>query len=195
MYEYINGILTVKNLEYVCIDIMGLGYLIYIPFKTHEKLVNINEKEKLYIYTNVKEDDIRLYGFKTKDERDIFVKTISVSGVGPKIALSILSVFTPSEIAGIVKSDEYKILSKVPGLGVKKAQKLIIELKDKLNDFEVDTLGFEVHIIKNELKLALESLGYNKIKIEDYISDDEIKTINNSGILMKEILKKISNKK
>ncbi len=195
MYEYIDGILTTKTLEYVSIDISGIGYLIYIPFKTYEKLGELNKKEKLYIYTNVKEDDIKLYGFKTKEERTIFIRTISVSGIGPKIALSILSVYTPAEIVGIVKAEDHKILSKVPGLGAKKAQKLIIELKDKLDDMEEDTVGFEVHILKNELKLALESLGYTKIKIEDYITDDEIRTIDNSGVIMKEILKKISKKK
>lgn len=91
MYEYINGILVDKALDYALIDNNGICYIIYIPFKTYEKLNIVNEKQKLYLYQFVKEDDLRLYGFSTKEEREIFKLTISVSGIGPKIALAILS--------------------------------------------------------------------------------------------------------
>ncbi|VWL85500.1 Holliday junction branch migration protein RuvA [Oceanivirga miroungae] len=192
MYEYISGKVVEKNLEYVAIDISGLAYLIYIPFKTYEKIEG--EDVKLYIYQKVKEDDIRLYGFYTKLEREVFIKIISVSGIGPKIALSILSSFTTQEILSIINANDHKMLSSVPGLGVKKAQKLIIELKDKFDDIEVDNNLFESKIIKNELKLALSSLGYANVDIDKYISDSEIQEINDSGKLMKLILKKIGNK-
>lgn len=194
MYEYISGKLTVKNLEYACIDINGLGYKMSIPFKTYEKLPNIGENVKLYIHMNVKEDDISLYGFFTEHERTIFKLTISVSGIGPKIALSILSSFTPSEISGIINSEQSQLLSKVPGLGIKKAQKLIIELKGKVNIESNDVANFDIFVIKNDIKLALSSLGYDKIKINDYISDEEILEVKDSGKLMKEILKKLANK-
>jgi len=195
MYDYISGKLTVKNLEYACIDINGLAYLCYIPFKTYENLVAINEKEKLYTYMYVKEDLIKLYGFKTIEERKIFKLVISVSGIGPKIALAILSVYSPNEIINIVKINDAKMLSKVNGLGLKKAQKLIIELSDKVEDIEIsETQDFNILLIKNELKLALESLGYNKIKLEDYLSDEEIMNYKDSAILMKLVLKKLAKK-
>lgn len=196
MYDYISGKLVTKALDYACIDVNGVGYILYIPFKTYENLNEINSFEKLYTYLHVKEDDMRLYGFKTITERSIFKKVISVSGIGPKIALAILSVYTPGEISSMVLSDDYKMLSKVNGLGVKKAQKLIIELKDKLDDIEaIETNTFKLHIVKNEIKLALEALGYVKLKIEDYITDEEINEVRDSGKLMKEILKKLSKKK
>lgn len=192
MYEYISGKIVEKNLEYIAIDISGLAYLIYVPFKTYEKLDD--EFAKLYIYQKVKEDDIKLYGFYSKFEREVFAKIISVSGIGPKIALSILSSFNAQEFLAIINANDYKILSSVPGLGSKKAQKLIIELKDKFDNFDVDNKLFETKVIKNELKMALSSLGYTNIEIDKYISEEEIIELNDSGKLMKLILQKIGNK-
>ena len=146
---------------------------------------------------HVKEDDIRLYGFKTLNERNLFRKIITVSGIGPKIGLTILSVYTPNELVSIISNEDAKLLSKVNGLGIKKAQKLIIELHDKLDDMihEKDIQVFSTHIIKSEIKQALEALGYSKLKFEDYITDAEINEIRDSGKLMKVILRKLSIKK
>lgn len=193
MYEYINGSLVVKELEHIALECMGVAYLIYIPFKTYEALGNIGETEKIYIHMNVKEDDITLYGFKNINERKIFKQIIKVSGIGPKIALSVLSTFNYSEIGSIINNENAKLLAKVPGLGLKKAQKLIIELKDKV-DLLDSTDNFNLHIVKNEVSMALETLGYNKIKIEDYISNEEIEKLSDSALIMKEILKKIAKK-
>lgn len=193
MYEYINGSLVVKELEHIALECMGVAYLIYIPFKTYEALGNIGETEKIYIHMNVKEDDITLYGFKNINERKIFKQIIKVSGIGPKIALSVLSTFNYSEIGSIINNENAKLLAKVPGLGLKKAQKLIIELKDKVELLE-STDNFNLHIVKNEVSMALETLGYNKIKIEDYISNEEIEKLSDSALIMKEILKKIAKK-
>lgn len=197
MYEYIRGKLSSKALDNACIDVNGIGYILYIPFKTYENLVNIDEDEKLYAYMHVKEDDIRLYGFKTLNERNLFRKIITVSGIGPKIGLTILSVYTPNELVSIISNEDAKLLSKVNGLGIKKAQKLIIELHDKLDDMihEKDIQVFSTHIIKSEIKQALEALGYSKLKLEDYITDAEINEIRDSGKLMKVILRKLSIKK
>lgn len=192
MYEYISGRIVEKNLEYVAIDVSGIAYLIYIPFKTYEKLDDNNVK--LYIYQKVKEDDIKLYGFYTKVERDFFIKIINVNGIGPKIALSILSSFTTNELLTIINSNDYKMLSTVPGLGAKKAQKLLIELKDKFDNYELTTSSFEVKIIKNELKMGLFSLGYTNIELEKYISDENIEKINDIGKLMKLVLQQIAKK-
>ena len=194
MYEYINGNIVIKELDHVALECMGVAYLIYIPFKTYDSIGSIGQVEKLYIHMNVKEDDITLYGFKTINERKIFKSVIKVSGIGPKIALSILSTFNSSEISNIISTENSKLLSTVPGLGIKKAQKLIIELKDKFY-IEDEVSRFNVHIIKNELSMALDSLGYSKIKIEEYITNDEIEKIADSGLIMKEILKKIARKR
>ena len=111
MFEYISGKLTIKKIDYVAIDINGLAYKIHISLKTFEKLDNIGNSEKLYIYTNVKEDDISLYGFKTQNERELFKALISISGVGPKLAIAILSTFNTREIIDIVNENETKIFT------------------------------------------------------------------------------------
>lgn len=196
MYEYINGILVDKALDYALIDNNGICYIIYIPFKTYEKLNIVNEKQKLYLYQFVKEDDLRLYGFSTKEEREIFKLTISVSGIGPKIALAILSFFSPQELSLIFKNDDHMALSKVNGLGVKKAQKLIIELKDKIPMYdEPNDEKYELFNIKNDIKLALQSLGFDRINVEQYLTDEHILEIKDSSVLMREILKAISKAK
>lgn len=193
MYEYIKGNLEVKALDYACIDVNGVGYILYIPFKTYEALNELNSTEKLYVHMHVKEDDIRLYGFKTLNERNLFRKIITVSGIGPKIGLAILSVYTPNELITIISSEAAKLLSKVNGLGIKKAQKLIIELKDKVDSMLDENVEvFTNYIIKSEVKQALEALGYNKLKLEDYITDAEIQEIKDSGQIMKIILRKLS---
>lgn len=118
---------------------------------------------------------------------------ISVSGIGPKLALAILSLFNPSELAVIFNNDDYNNLSKVNGLGLKKAQKLIIELKDKISIYEEpDNDKYELFVIKNDIKLALQSLGYEKVKIETYLDDEYIMQVKDTATLMKEILIKIS---
>ena len=103
MFEYIFGELKVKKVDYIALDINGLAYKIYISLKTFEKLEEIGQKEKVYIHTNVKEDDISFYGFKTENERELFKALISISGVGPKLAIAILSTFNTREVIDIVK--------------------------------------------------------------------------------------------
>ena len=213
MFEYISGKLSVKKIDYVALDINGLAYKIYISLKTFEKMSNIESTEKLYIHTNVKEDDISLYGFKTQNERELFKALISISGVGPKLAIAILSTFNMREIIEIVTEDESKIFTRVPGLGIKKAQKIILDLKDKvkkLNIIEIqnenedisngkniisDTSNTKLLLMKEDIKLALESLGYVNADVSKWIKDEELADINNIGDAIKTILQKIQNKK
>ena len=205
MFEYICGKLSVKKIDYVALDINGLAYKIYISLKTFEKMSNIESTEKLYIYTNVKEDDISLYGFKTQNERELFKALISVNGVGPKLAIAILSTFNTKEIVDIILENEPKIFIKVPGLGIKKAQKIILDLKDKvkkLEFFEIinensntlngnNTSSSEILLMKEDLKLALESLGYADTDVSKWIKNDELIKIKNISEAIKIILKRI----
>ena len=213
MFEYISGKLTIKKIDYVALEINGLAYKIHISLKTFEKIGNIGNDEKLYIFTNVKEDDISLYGFKTQNERELFKALISISGVGPKLAIAILSTFNMREIIEIVTEDESKIFTRVPGLGIKKAQKIILDLKDKvkkLNIIEIqnenenisngkniisDTSNTKLLLMKEDIKLALESLGYVNADVSKWIKDEELADINNIGDAIKTILQKIQNKK
>ena len=205
MFEYICGKLSVKKIDYVALDINGLAYKIYISLKTFEKMSNIESTEKLYIHTNVKEDNISLYGFKTQNERKLFKALISVNGVGPKLAIAILSTFNTKEIIDIILENEPKIFIKVPGLGIKKAQKIILDLKDKVTKLEFseiinensntlngnNTSSSEILLMKEDLKLALESLGYADTDVSKWIKNDELIKIKNISEAIKIILKRI----
>ena len=205
MFEYICGKLSVKKIDYVALDINGLAYKIYISLKTFEKMSNIESTEKLYIHTNVKEDDISLYGFKTQNERELFKALISVNGVGPKLAIAILSTFNTKEIVDIILENEPKIFIKVPGLGIKKAQKIILDLKDKVKKLEFseiinensntlngnNTSSSEILLMKEDLKLALESLGYADTDVSKWIKNDELIKVKNLSEALKIILKRI----
>ena len=205
MFEYISGKLSVKKIDYVALDINGLAYKIHISLKTFEKISNIGNTEKLYTYTNVKEDDISFYGFKTQNEREIFKALISVSGVGPKLAIAILSTFNTKEIIDIVTENESKIFIKVPGLGIKKAQKIILDLKDKVKKLEFsetiaennnilsenNTSNSEILLMKEDLKLALESLGYTDTNISKWIKNEELTKLKSISEAIKIILKRM----
>ena len=207
MFEYIFGKLAIKKVDYVAIDINGLAYKIYISLKTFEKLNEIGKDEKLYIYTNVKEDSISFYGFKTQNERELFKELITISGVGPKLAIAILSTFEVQEVIEIVSVDEIKIFTKVPGLGLKKAQKIILDLKDKVKKLNItekfdkknentkNSLNFEILPMKEDLKLALASLGYQNEDVSKWITDEELFKIGDISEAIKIVLQKIQLKK
>ncbi len=213
MYEYIHGQLSVKKIDYIAIDVNGLAYKIYISLKTYETLGDIGIDEKLYIYTNVKEDDISFYGFKSENERELFKALVSISGVGPKLALAILSTYNTKEVIDVVLEENIKLLTRVPGLGAKKAQKLIVDLKDKvkkLNVLEIyrentsisqgnnivsDTSNTKLLLFKEDIKLALESLGYGNTDVSKWIKDEELKEIDRIENAIKIVLQRVQSKK
>ena len=205
MFEYIRGELTVKKIDYVALEVNGIAYKIFISLKTYDMLTE--DIEKLFIYTNVKEDDFSLYGFKTESERELFKALVSISGVGPKLGLAILSTFNTKEVIDIVIEENVKLLVKVPGLGQKKAQKLIVDLKDKvkkLNIIEIAQDGSpytassvsstKALIMKEDLKLALGSLGYSNADVSKWIKDEEIEKYERVEDAIRDILKKIQSK-
>ena len=217
MIEYIFGELTVKTIDYVAIHINGLGYKVNISLKTYENIGNVGEDVKLYIHTHVKEDEISYYGFKTESERELFKAAISISGVGPKMAIAILSTFNSREVIDIVLGDEVKIFTRVPGIGAKKAQKIILDLKDKvkkLNVIEIfnensivtdgkliisnttsASLNPKVLMMKEDIKMALESLGYVNSDVSKWIKDEELIKIADTAEALKVVLRQIQNKK
>ena len=213
MFEYIMGELTVKKVDYIALDINGLAYKIFISLKTYEALGEVGVDQKVYIHTNVKEDNISFYGFKSENERELFKALVSISGVGPKLALAILSTYNTKDVIDIVLDANVKLLTKVPGLGDKKAQKLILDLKDKvkkLNVLEIyrengevsqgksiisDTSNSRVLMMKEDLKLALESLGYSNPDLSKWINDEELATYDRIEDAIKVILQKTQSKK
>ena len=160
MLAYIKGSLEMKYKNYVVIDVGGLGYKVFMSENAINSLGEIGEAIKVHTYYRVREDDISIYGFKTQEELRMFELLISVSGVGAKSALVMLSCIEPSEFAIAVISNNVKLLTQVPGIGPKSAQRIILELKDKLKA-EQSELDEE----------KLENQKLNSIKVSENIQE------------------------
>ena len=132
MYAYIKGNLAYTSRNFAVIDVNGVGYKIYISEYTLSKLPSPGGELTLYTYMNVREDALELFGFLTREELDTYELLISVSGVGPKVGLAILSTLTPEKFSYSVVSGNVKEITKTPGVGPKLAQRIILELKDKI---------------------------------------------------------------
>lgn len=130
MYDYIQGAVAELTPTYVVIEAGGIGYYIIISLQTYSAIEHA-DRAKIYTHFAVREDAQTLYGFATREERDLFRLLISVSGVGGNTARMILSTYSPSELAGIISSENAVLLKNVKGLGLKTAQKIIVELRDK----------------------------------------------------------------
>ena len=198
MFEYLKGELTLKKLEYAVIDINGIGYKVNISLKTYEKLV-LGDNTKLYIYNYIREDMFKLIGFAEEKERNLFEILINVNGIGVSLALAILSTFDVEGMRDIVSREDVKLLTKVPKLGIKKAQKLIVDVKDKLKGLTVEegaagSSSLKSHQIEEELYMALESLGYSKKDIEKLVTREEIMAYEGIEAAIKDVLKKIQSK-
>lgn len=163
MIGYLTGKIVLKKPTKIILDVHGVGYLVNISISTFEKLPEDNQQVSLFTYLNVKEDALDLYGFWTIDEKEMFELLISVSGIGPKIAQSILSSIQIDELKEAIKFGNLPRLTSIPGIGRKTAERLLLELKDKVDSIsEIDltkTVGFS---IKNDAVLALSNLGYNQ---------------------------------
>lgn len=167
MFSYLKGTIAEINPLYCVIDCNGVGYEVEISLSTYEKIRRLDEV-KILIHYHKTDDDIRLFGFYAADEKAMFRKLISVSRIGPKIAISMLSSLPISSIINSILTDDYSLLSKVPGIGKKTAQRLIIELKDKVGDIEIkEQLLGEVQIndVAKEAENALLKLGYKPFEI------------------------------
>ena len=133
MYYYLRGTLTVLQPDFAVLDCGGVGYRLAIPASTFSSLSPKLQKEALlYTHLAVREDAMDLYGFATEEELELFRKLISVSGIGPKVASAILGVLTPAELATACLNGDYKTVARAPGVGNKTAQRIVLELKDRL---------------------------------------------------------------
>ncbi len=173
MYAYIKGNLEIKTTSYVIIDVGGIGYKIFMSEPAMKNLGEIGKIVKVYTYLKVQEDDMSLYGFNTNEELRLFEMLISVSGVGAKTAIAMLSNIAPSSFALAIITNDIGKLKKLPGIGAKTAQRLVLELKDKLKKAEMeeeeDEEIKEAIIDDNKISeagAALQVLGYRKAEIE-----------------------------
>ena len=190
MFAYIKGSLEMKFKNYIVIDVGGLGYKIFMSENAINTVGNIGDIIKVYTYYRVREDDVSIYGFKTQEELRMFELLLSVSGVGAKSALVMLSCIEPSDFAIAVISNDVKVLTKIPGIGNKSAQRIILELKDKLKDIQAEEdiqSSKETHVDNSEniqeaisglmvlgysrkdIEKAFEHLDVDKLSVEDLI--------------------------
>lgn len=137
MIAFVNGILDEKRDLLAVIDVGGVGYNVNISAYTADRLPSKGEAVKLYTYMSVREDAMNLYGFLTRDELDFFKLLISISGIGPKGGQAILSVMTPDDLRFAILSGDSKAISKAPGVGKKTAERLVLELKDKISNDDI----------------------------------------------------------
>lgn len=189
MFAYIKGSLEIKSINYVVVENNGIGYKIYMSSKSIGTIGNIGEQVKVHIHYHVREDDISLYGFNSEEELRMFEILINVSGVGVKSALTMLSDITPSSFALAVINDDVTRLTKVPGVGKKTAQRLILELKDKLKSEDIASEEIEVeekknNNINNDAVVALQVLGYSKKEAETVLEK-----IDTNGLSIEETIK------
>ena len=139
MIAHLKGQLTYKSPEYTIIDVNGVGYQVFTPLSTYYALPSSGQTVSLRIHTRVREDELKLFGFLTEEEQTIFQKLITINKVGPRLALGILSGMSPADLLSAVMNNDAAKLSTIPGVGKKTAERLTMEMKDKLADMELAT--------------------------------------------------------
>lgn len=200
MYSYITGELVEIQEGQIVIDNQGIGYNIFVPGCVIDTLPMTGSTVKIYTYLNVREDAMTLFGFGNKDELQLFKLLIGVNGIGPKGALAILSVMSADELRFAIVGDDAKAIAKAPGVGAKTAQRVILDLRDKIDlqeAFEQKlTTGGEdvagVSGIRNEAVQALTALGYSSSESLKAMNQIDITEDMDVEALLKETLKKMA---
>lgn len=201
MFDYFNGILVDKKFPNCTVDVNGIGYSFLINLRTLKKLPDINTEIKLYAKLIHKEDSMTLCGFLNKQDRIIFDILTAVSGIGTKVAFALLDEFDTNDLVNAVISGDDKLISRTKGVGSKMAQKIVLELKDKLTKLDVAVNLIESKINNsivsndtiNQTITVLQSLGYNKSEYEKPLEEaiSQIKK-DDSQELLKDVLKILS---
>ena len=184
MISYVKGSLEAKNIDSAIIDVGGIGYKVFMSGNSIDRLGEIGKIVKIFTYMRVREDDVSLYGFCTNEELKMFEQLLGVSGVGAKSALSILSNISPSSFALAIIAGDVETLKSLPGIGAKSAQRMILELKDKMKTQEaIETQEINIKApIKSTGKLqdaieALQVLGYARKDIDIALSNVDKETL------------------
>ena len=189
MFAYIKGSLEEKASNYVVIDVGGVGYKIFMSSNAINNIGEISNIVKVHTHYYVREDNISLYGFLSSEELKMFELLLSVSGIGAKSAITMLSNITPSDFALAIITNNVAVLTKIPGIGAKSAQRIILEFKDKLKDVDTTSKSEEVNVKQKENENskdavdALQILGYNKKEIEKAIQKIDIDEMSTEDII------------
>lgn len=194
MIAYLKGNLEVKQEEYIIIDVNGIGYKVFMAKTAIDQLPDLDSKVKVYTFLRVREDDVSIYGFNTNEELTMFELLISVGGIGAKSAINILSNITPSKFALAVITNDVNTLKKLQGIGPKTAQRIILELKDKIKTEDAMQIPHEDENITEtvseedfeELIQALQVLGFRRFEINKILPKIKAETLEDK---IKEALK------
>lgn len=195
MFAYIKGTFESRTMNYIVVDVNGIGYKIFMSENSMKNIGELGTVIKVHTYLKVREDDISIYGFSSVEELRMFELLVSVSGIGSKSAIAILSNIEPSTFAVAVVSNDVNTLKKLPGIGAKSAQRIILELKDKLKSINIEEENANISniITKNEnveeLITALQVLGYSRKEIENILpkldnNDNNLESMIKSALLL-----------
>ena len=202
MFYYIKGTLAYSDISAAVIDACGVGYKMSVSQTTHDALPAVGKEAKLFTYMAVREDGIELFGFSTTDELAAFKLLISVSGVGPKVAISILSLLTPQKFTAVVCSEDKKTLAKASGVGAKTAARIILELKDKMSAgvvFSDSTMNADVATTQetssefSDAMDALSVLGFSRADIMVALRGTDTSKMNAEEIIKTAMKKLVKN--
>lgn len=198
MFAYIKGSLEMKLKNYLVIDVGGIGYKIFMSENAINTIGEIGDIVKVFTFYRVREDDISIFGFKTQEELRMFELLLSVSGVGAKSALTMLSCIEPSEFAIAIISNNVKLLTQIPGIGTKSAQRIILELKDKIKSEQNDeyeekakTAKLKSEEINKNIQEAISGLmvlGYTKKDIEKAFEHLDVENLSIEDLIKKGLI-------
>ncbi len=172
MIASLKGVLSHKSIDTIIVDVHGIGYNVAVPLSTFYKLPDTGSRVDLVIHTHIAQDAVKLFGFLDRSEKDIFQLLISVSGIGPRLAVNILSGISPEDLSGAISGEDLDKLVGIPGVGKKTAERMIFELKDKIVKLVPGTpfTGTPGTMLKEEALSALINLGYKNTTAKDSIN-------------------------
>src|SRR5450631_1196583 len=166
MIAHLRGKLISKHPNQAIVEAAGIGYDVTITVPTFSDLPALGSEVALHIHTHVREDAIALFGFLRADEKQLFEKLITVSGIGPKLAITILSGIATADMVGAIRGNDFARLTKIPGIGKKTAERMCVELRDKLDGFGAAQAVVSVSAIEEDVISALTNLGYQRAVAE-----------------------------
>ena len=172
MIDHIRGLLTEKNPTHIVVDAGGVGFSVRIPLSSYRAFGEVGEEIKVLCYLHAREDSLQLFGFATEQERELFQLLISVSGIGPRLAQGILSGMSVADFKSALLNHDLIALTSAPGVGKKTAERLILELKEKVGEVKIDRETAQVigdSSVGEEAVMALVSLGYNRSKAQQLV--------------------------
>ena len=162
MIGRLTGRLATKAPDQVLLDVAGVGYLVHIPLSTFYELPEVENPASLWIHTHVREDALSLFGFLTERERSLFLLLLGVAGIGPKVALTVLSGIPPSELVAALRKQDVRRLVAVPGVGKKTAERMVLELTEKVAAFAEEAPPETAAVAAEDVISALVNLGYRR---------------------------------